>query len=149
MLSPIRNFKENECTQLRKQTINKSQAVQFKAGFVRLEKYGIFTKGGMSVWNEKTQRMISRSLSKEKLAKLMESLEKTENERILFCDIQRCGIFKRRLSARFACTKFLENFTENFKQKTFESKWKFLMRMLNQFDAYKNQIKAMETSNKM
>ena len=121
-------------------TVRATSSPSFKAGFERLEKNGIFTTGGVSVWNKKTQHMISKNLNKERLEELMKRLEETENERILFCDIRRCGIFKRRLKARFMCSYILNNFTEFFKQKPLESKWEFFNRMLKQFDTYKNQL---------
>ena len=141
MIDSVQNFKAYNQVKLKK-TTNNSQTISplsFKGGFERLEN-GIFRAGGISVWNKKTQHLISKSIGKEKLETLMKRLEETENKRILFCDIDRCGIFKNRLKAKFQSGYLINNFTEDFKQKIFESKWEFLMRMLNQFNKYKSQL---------
>ena len=141
MIDSVQNFKAYSQVKLKKAT-NNSQTISplsFKGGFERLEN-GIFRAGGISVWNKKTQHLISKSIGKEKLETLMKLLEETENKRILFCDIDRCGIFKNRLKAKFQSGYFINNFTEDFKQKIFESKWEFLIRMLKQFNKYKSQL---------
>ena len=93
------------------------------------------------VWDKKIQDKIAKSLTKEQLMKLMQLLEKTENKRILFCDIYIGGMFKNQLNAKFSCSYLLKNYKEEvFKQKIFESKWKFFMRVLEQFNNYKNQL---------
>lgn len=141
MIGSVQNFKTFNNIKLKK-TTNNSQTlppISFKGGFERLEN-GIFRAGGISVWNPKTQRSISKSISKNKLETLMKLLEGTENKNMLFCDIGRCGIFKNRLNAKFQCGYFINNFKEDFEQKLFESKWDFLMRMLKQFNEYKRQL---------
>ena len=141
MINAIQNFNITNNVRL-KNTTEKYQAnpsFSFKGGFTRLEN-GIFRTGGISVWDKKAQHMITKSLSKKQLENLMKSFEETENNRILFCDIYSCGIFKNRLAAHFQCTRFLNNFKENFEQKFFESKLQFLIRILNQFKEYKSRL---------
>ena len=144
MINSVRTFKVMNNTQLKKPLIVNSQAsatVSFKSGFER--RNGPFNYGGMTVDSEKVQRMISKSLKKEQLEELLKQLEDTGNEYILYCYINRCGIFKNRLKAHFQCAWFLRDFTEYFKQKPLiESKWGFLKRMLAQFDEYRNQLLA-------
>ena len=71
----------------------------------------------------------------------MQCLEETENKRILFCDIDSGGVFKNHLKAKFSCTHMLKDYKEEvFKQKLFESKWQFLLRVLEKFNNYKNQL---------
>ena len=142
MINAIQNSKIYNKVCL-KNTTGKYQVnppLSFKGGFTRLEN-GIYRTGGISVWDEKAQQMITKSLSKKQLENLMKQLEATENNRILFCDIYSCGIFKNRLKAHFQCTHFLNNFKENFEQKFFESKLQFLTKILSQFEEYKNKLK--------
>lgn len=123
-----------------KNTTLKKPFIAFKGGFTRLED-DIYRTGGISVWDKKAQDKIAKSLTNEQLKELMQLLEETENRRILFCDINSGGFFKNQLNARFSCTYMLKNYKEEvFKQKIFESKWKFLMRVLKQFNSYKNQL---------
>ena len=143
MIYSVQNFRilnNDSLRGIQNRESKKNSVPVFRAGFERFEKNGIFNTGGMSVWNVKTQKLISKSLSKEQLKILMQRLEATENERILFCNINHSGKFIKHLEAKFMCTYLLENFTENFKQEFLESKWKFLNRMLKQFEIYKNQL---------
>ena len=108
----------------------KESVTPFQDGFIRLED-DIYRTGGISIWDKKIQDKIAKSLTKEQLMKLMQLLEKTENKRILFCDVYNGGIFNNQLMAKFHCAHMIKNYKEEvFKQRFFESKWKFLMRVL-------------------
>lgn len=123
-----------------KNIISNKPYIEFKGGFTRLEN-NLYRTGGISIWDNKTQERIANSLTKEQLEKLMQLLVETENKRILFCDINSGGIFKNQLKAKFSCTHMLKDYKEEvFKQKLFESKWKFLLRVLEKFNHYKIQL---------
>ena len=83
--------------------------ISFKSGFTRLEE-DVYRTGGVSIWDKKTQEKITKSLTKKQLDKLMQLLDKTENKRILFCDINSGGPFKNQLIARFSCTHMLKDY---------------------------------------
>ena len=140
MISSIQDYNISNTIQTKNYMFSQKSVTSspsFKGGFIR---GSIFRQGGISVRGD-AQNKIIKSLNKEKLDKLMILLDKTENARTLFCDIWSCGITKNRLEAIFQCPYFLKDFKSHFKQKLIiESKWKFLMRILKQFEAYKDQL---------
>ena len=134
MISSIQGFKTNNYSVSPKQIprkIQTSQNISFKAGFERLG------AGGINISDKKAQKIILNCgwMNDERLSELMERLKNSENDIVLSCNIDRYGIFKRRLKAQFACTKPLEHFTGKFHQEWWESAWDFLVRMLKQFDS--------------
>ena len=75
MINTIQNSKISSYVRLKNAT-EKHQANQppsFKGGFTRLEN-GIFRTGGISVWDERAQHMITKSLNEKQLKNLMKYL---------------------------------------------------------------------------
>ena len=121
---------------------NKTQSAKnpsFKSGFTR--EIDGWTYGGISIWDDDAQRMITKNFDEDMLQKFFKLLDMTTNNRILGLDIRSDGKYIKRLTARFWCSYYLKDFTEHFKQKFVgESPWEFFCRAEEQYNKYYKQL---------